>query len=39
MEEIAPLVEESHKEMTKNLTNDECRELSRLIEKLYKDRI
>ncbi len=39
MEEIAPFVEESHKEMTKNLTNDECRELSRLIEKLYKDRI
>ena len=39
MDEIAPFVEETHKEITKNLTNDECRELSRLIEKLYKDRI
>lgn len=39
MEEIAPFVEESHKEMTKNLTNDECRELSMLVEKLYKDKV
>jgi DNA-binding MarR family transcriptional regulator len=39
MEEIAPFVGDAHKQITKNLTNDECRELSRLIEKLYKDRI
>jgi len=35
--EIQPYIEEEHKKATKNLTNDECRELSRLVEKLYNN--
>lgn len=37
IEEINPYIEEEHKKATKNLTNNECREFSRLVEKLYKD--
>lgn len=33
--EVQPLIEKEHKEITKNLTETECKELSVLIEKLY----
>ncbi len=36
-EEINPHIEKEHKKATEHLTGTECRELSRLIEKLYKD--
>ena len=35
VDEIQPHIEDEHKKATKNLSNDECRELSRLVEKLY----
>jgi len=36
-DEIKPIVEKAHKTTTKSLSDDECRELSRLLEKYYKD--
>ena len=35
--ELQPVIEKKHKEITKNLTDAECSKLSQLIEKLYKD--
>jgi len=35
--EIKPIIENEHEMITKNLTDKECKELSDLIEKLYKD--
>jgi DNA-binding MarR family transcriptional regulator len=37
VEQITPLIEAEHKKITKNLNETECRELSGLLEKLYKD--
>jgi DNA-binding MarR family transcriptional regulator len=37
--DIKPLIENEHKLITKNLTENECKELSRLTEKLYKNLI
>lgn len=37
VEEIKPVIDEEHNRATKNLSSAECRELSRLVEKLYKD--
>ena len=37
VEEITPLVESSHRETTKNLSEAECKELSKLLEKYYKN--
>ncbi len=34
-----PLIDREHKELTKKLTDDDCRELSRLTEKLYEELI
>lgn len=39
VEKIKPLIEAGHKAATKNLSNEECRQLSDLLEKLYKDMI
>ena len=39
VEKLKPLVEKEHKENTKGLTDDECMQLSVLLEKLYKDKI
>jgi DNA-binding MarR family transcriptional regulator len=39
VDEIKPLIEAEHKAATKNLTNEECAQLSDLLEKLYKDMI
>jgi DNA-binding MarR family transcriptional regulator len=35
VDEIQPFIEDEHKKATKNLTINECMELSRLVEKLY----
>ncbi len=37
VEELKPVIEEEHKKITKNLNEKECKELSDLLEKLYKD--
>jgi DNA-binding MarR family transcriptional regulator len=37
VDKLKPLVESEHEKLTANLTESECSELSRLIEKLYKD--
>jgi DNA-binding MarR family transcriptional regulator len=37
VEKIKPLIEKEHKVNTKNLTDEECKLLSELIEKLYED--
>ena len=37
MEEIQPEMEKEHKNSTKNLSEEECRKLSMLLEKLYND--
>jgi DNA-binding MarR family transcriptional regulator len=37
--DIQPVVEAASKQVTKNLSNIECRELSNLIEKLYSDTV
>ncbi len=39
VDKLKPLVEKEHLENTKGLTDDECRQLSVLLEKLYKDKI
>lgn len=39
VDEIKPLIEAEHRSATKNLTNEECSQLSVLLEKLYKDMI
>jgi DNA-binding MarR family transcriptional regulator len=36
---LKPLIENEHNENTKGLTDDECRKLSILLEKLYADKI
>jgi len=36
VEEIKPLVENEHKKITRNLSDDECRQLSNLLEKYYE---
>jgi DNA-binding MarR family transcriptional regulator len=36
IDEIDPMVEKGHTETTKNLTDAECKELSRLLEKYYE---
>lgn len=38
IEEIQPAIDKEHKNSTKNLSEEECRKLSYLLEKLYKDR-
>lgn len=37
VDDIQPYIENEHKKITKNLTNNECRELSKLVEKLYNN--
>lgn len=37
VEKIRPLIEKVHSVITKNLSDDECRKLSELIEKMYND--
>ncbi len=37
MDEIQPEIEKEHKNSTKNLSEEECRKLSMLLEKLYSD--
>lgn len=37
VEQITPLIEAEHKKCTASLSENECRELSGLLEKLYKD--
>ena len=37
LNEIQPVVEDEHKQAAKNLTAEECRELSRLVEKFYNN--
>ncbi len=39
VDKLKPLVGKEHFENTKGLTDDECRQLSILLEKLYKDKI
>jgi DNA-binding MarR family transcriptional regulator len=39
VDEITPLIESEHKKVTNNLTEHECKELSNLLEKLYKDMV
>lgn len=39
VEEITPPLNKEHKKITKDLTNRECRELSRLVEKLYRNMV
>ena len=39
VDDIKPIIEREHKSITKNLSDKECRELSGLIEKLYKNLI
>lgn len=37
IDEIHPVIDKEHKNSTKNLNEEECRKLSTLLEKLYKD--
>jgi DNA-binding MarR family transcriptional regulator len=37
LSDIQPAVDKAHREMTKGLTDGECKELSMLIEKLYRN--
>ena len=37
VEEIKPIIDKEHKNATKNLTEDECRKLSYLLEKMYRN--
>ncbi len=39
VDKIKPLIENEHAQNTKALTEDECRQLSVLLEKLYEDKI
>jgi DNA-binding MarR family transcriptional regulator len=39
LEKIHPVLIKLQNDLTKNLTNAECRELSAMCEKLYKDRV
>jgi DNA-binding MarR family transcriptional regulator len=37
--DLQPLVDKEHKELTKKLTDEDCKEISRLAEKLYEELI